>query len=41
VLIYDYVNEVVPVMARLHQKRLAGYRAMGHAITSGAEALTF
>ena len=36
VVIYDYVDEGVPVLARMHQKRLAGYRAMGYAVTSGA-----
>ena len=33
VLIYDYVDAGVPVLARMHQKRLAGYRAMGYAVT--------
>jgi hypothetical protein len=36
VIIYDYVDEGVPVLARMHQKRLAGYRAMGYTVTSGA-----
>jgi len=36
VVIYDYVDEGVPVLARMHQKRLAGYRAMGYAAASGA-----
>jgi len=36
VVIYDYVDEGVPVLARMHQKRLAGYRAMGYAVASGA-----
>ncbi len=43
VLIYDYVDEAVPVLARMHRKRLAGYRAMGYAVAGGpvsAEALT-
>ncbi|NLG66012.1 MAG: DEAD/DEAH box helicase family protein [Actinobacteria bacterium] len=35
VLIYDYVDSGVPVLARMHQKRLSGYRAMGYAVTSG------
>jgi superfamily II DNA or RNA helicase len=30
VVIYDYVDEGVPVLARMHKKRLAGYRAMGY-----------
>ena len=29
-LIYDYVDEHVPQLARMFQKRLAGYRAMGY-----------
>ena len=36
VIIYDYVDGGVPVLARMHQKRLAGYRAMGYAVTSEA-----
>ena len=36
VIIYDYVDHGVPVLARMHQKRLAGYRAMGYAVTSEA-----
>ena len=32
VLIYDYVDEAVPVLARMHTKRLAGYRAMGYTV---------
>ncbi len=31
-LIYDYVDAGVPVLVRMHQKRLAGYRAMGYAV---------
>jgi superfamily II DNA or RNA helicase len=36
VIIYDYVDDGVPVLARMHQKRLAGYRAMGYVVASGA-----
>ena len=36
VIIYDYVDHSVPVLARMHQKRLAGYRAMGYTVASGA-----
>jgi len=36
VVIYDYVDGGVPVLARMHQKRLAGYRAMGYVVASGA-----
>ncbi len=32
VVIYDYVDEGVSVLARMYQKRLAGYRAMGYAV---------
>jgi superfamily II DNA or RNA helicase len=32
VLIYDYVDEAVPVLSRMHRKRLAGYRAMGYEV---------
>ena len=30
VQIYDYVDEQVPVLARMYRKRLRGYRAMGY-----------
>jgi superfamily II DNA or RNA helicase len=42
VLIYDYVDEAVPVLSRMHRKRLAGYRAMGYEVAgapSGVEPL--
>jgi len=32
VIIYDYVDEKVPQLARMYNKRLAGYRAMGYEI---------
>lgn len=32
VIIYDYVDDGVPVLARMHLKRLAGYRAMGYEV---------
>ena len=35
VVIYDYVDASVPVLARMHQKRLTGYRAMGYAVARG------
>jgi len=35
VIIHDYVDKRVPVLARMHQKRLSGYRAMGYTVTSG------
>ncbi|MFO7726997.1 MAG: hypothetical protein R6X11_01575 [Desulfonatronovibrio sp.] len=30
VIIYDYVDENVPQLARMYDKRMAGYRAMGY-----------
>ena len=35
VIIYDYVDHRVPVLARMHQKRLVGYRAMCYTVTGG------
>ena len=35
VIIYDYVDHRVPVLARMYQKRLAGYSAMGYTVTGG------
>jgi superfamily II DNA or RNA helicase len=35
VVIFDYVDSLVPVLARMYQKRLAGYRAMGYAFDNG------
>ena len=32
VVIYDYIDELVPVLARMYEKRLSGYRAMGYEI---------
>lgn len=32
VIIYDYVDPVVPVLARMWEKRLQGYRAMGYRV---------
>ncbi len=37
VVIYDYVDEGVPVLVRMHAKRLAGYRAMGYQVGGGPE----
>jgi superfamily II DNA or RNA helicase len=37
VIIYDYVDDHVPVLARMHLKRLVGYRAMGYAVIEPAE----
>ena len=44
VVVYDYVDDGVPVLARMHQKRLAGYRAMGYTVDNEpayVEPLTF
>ena len=35
VIIYDYADDGVPVLARMHQKRLSGYRAMGYMVAAG------
>ncbi len=32
VLIYDYADLQVPMLARMHEKRLRGYRAMGYVV---------
>jgi superfamily II DNA or RNA helicase len=34
VIIYDYVDENVPVLAKMHAKRRAGYKAIGYEIAS-------
>jgi len=34
VIIYDHVDDGVPVLARMHLKRLAGYRAMGYEVST-------
>ncbi|MDF1554060.1 MAG: DEAD/DEAH box helicase family protein [Deferrisomatales bacterium] len=36
VQIYDYVDAGVPVLQRMYQRRLKGYRAMGYEIETGA-----
>jgi len=28
--VYDYVNEQVPMLVRMHKRRLVGYRALGY-----------
>ena len=37
VIIYDYVDEQVPQLARMFSKRLAGYRAMGYTVEEDGE----
>jgi superfamily II DNA or RNA helicase len=38
VRIYDYVDAGVPLLARMFQKRLRGYRAMGYGLDAGRQA---
>ena len=33
VLIYDYADLGVPVLTRMHERRLRGYRAMGYEVS--------
>ena len=35
VIIYDYVDFEVPVLARMYAKRRTGYKAMGYEISAG------
>jgi len=32
VQVYDYVDDYVPMLARMYERRLKGYRAIGYAI---------
>lgn len=36
VIIYDYVDPIVPMLARMWEKRLRGYRAMGYRVDADA-----
>jgi superfamily II DNA or RNA helicase len=36
VIIYDYVDERLPVLLRMYHKRLVGYRTMGYALSEAA-----
>ncbi len=40
VIIYDYIDPLVPMLARMWEKRLRGYRAMGYRVEAGAESDT-
>jgi superfamily II DNA or RNA helicase len=45
VIVYDYVDEAVPVLKRMSEKRVSGYRSLGYAIdahpsSSGASAIS-
>ena len=33
VIVYDYADLGVPMLARMHERRLRGYRAMGYDLT--------
>jgi superfamily II DNA or RNA helicase len=37
VVIYDYVDENEPMLARMAAKREAGYRALGYEVTQSGE----
>ncbi len=37
VIIYDYVDTAVPMLARMANKRLAGYRALGYDVADRAD----
>jgi superfamily II DNA or RNA helicase len=37
VLVYDYSDLPVPMLARMYQKRLAGYSALGYIVVSASE----
>ena len=36
VQVYDYVDELVPMLARMYERRLKGYSAIGYVITQEA-----
>jgi len=36
VIVYDYADLTVPVLARMHERRLRGYRAMGYEVSLAA-----
>ncbi len=35
VLVYDYADLLVPMLARMYKKRLAGYSALGYIVAEG------
>ncbi len=37
VRVYDYVDNNVPMLARMYEKRLRGYRAMGYSVLEPGE----
>lgn len=38
VLVYDYADLLVPMLARMYKKRLAGYSALGYVVSDGPSA---
>jgi superfamily II DNA or RNA helicase len=36
VRVYDYVDSLVPMLARMYKKRLAGYQAIGYTVAGAA-----
>ena len=39
VRVYDYVDQKVPVLRRMYERRLKGYQAMGYEVISGDESI--
>ena len=39
VLVYDYIDEAVPVLARMSEKRIRGYRSLGYSLGRKEEAV--
>jgi len=37
VRIYDYVDAAIPMLAKMHQKRLRGYGAIGYSVAAGGD----
>ena len=40
-MIYDYVDGSVPVLWRMHQRRLKGYAAIGYSVTTAGAAVDY
>ena len=36
VLIYDYVDEQIPMLQKMYKKRLLGYKAIGYEVKEGS-----
>jgi superfamily II DNA or RNA helicase len=41
VQVYDYIDNGVPMLARMYERRLRGYSAIGYAIDQTADRLSF